>query len=774
MTTTASRGGKGSGARLRLITNSRWRVRLDRILGRPWLAWAVLCVSAGLFLGLWHVLSIDYAQRANARFELRAKVLHAELSERMQDYLRVLDGGVGLFGASEQVSRGEWHDYIRALRLEKTRPGILGIGFALTVDPAERARHEAQVRAEGFPDYSIHPPGNRPVFSSIIYLEPFSAANRRAFGYDMFSEPVRRVAMERARDTGEPAMSGKVILVQEGKGADQPGFLIYQPIYRNGAPVDSIEARRGALLGFVYSPFRAQDVIGHIFKSSVADLELEVFDGPGRPESLLYTSEPAPREARHVQEMGTVIAGHSWLLRIRSSAEFEDLSHDAPPPLMLLGGMTFSLMLFALIHMQGLHARRMEETARALERGHDELRAASKYARSLLEASLDPLVTIDAAGRISDANIAAEEVTGVPRQMLVGTDFSRYFTDPARAEAGYAQVFQAGTVRDYPLTIRHVSGRLTEVLYNAAVYRNESGEVAGVFAAARDVTEANAVAAELERHRHHLEQLVAERTFALAQAKEAAEAAADAKSAFLAKMSHELRTPMNGVIGMANLLKRGDLSPRQADQLQKLLGASHQLLALINDILDYAHLDTAQLKLHEQAFRPGEMVHEVVEVLRHGAESKGLKLDAQVDDAVPLELFGDALRIRQVLLKLAENAVKFTEQGSVELSVQVCQVQGRSVVQFEVSDTGIGISRDDQQRLFQYFEQSDNGLARRYGGSGLGLAIARRLVELMGGRIFYESEEGKGSRFGFYVPLHPGPDLPALPGAAPQDPPAMA
>lgn len=239
-------------------------------------------------------------------------------------------------------------------------------------------------------------------------------------------------------------------------------------------------------------------------------------------------------------------------------------------------------------------------------------------------------------------------------------------------------------------------------------------------------------------------------------------------------MSHELRTPMNGIIGIANLLKRGDLSPRQADQLQKLLGASHQLLALINDILDYAHLDTPQLKLHEQAFRPGEMVHEVVEVLRHGAESKGLKLDAQVDDAVPLELFGDALRIRQVLLKLAENAVKFTEQGSVELSVQVCQVQGRSVVQFEVSDTGIGISRDDQQRLFQYFEQSDNGLARRYGGSGLGLAIARRLVELMGGRIFYESEEGKGSRFGFYVPLHPGPDLPALPGAAPQDPPAMA
>jgi CHASE1-domain containing sensor protein len=268
---------------------------LDRILGRPWLAWAVLCVSAGLFLGLWHVLSIDYAQRANARFELRAKVLHAELSERMQDYLRVLDGGVGLFGASEQVSRGEWHDYIRALRLEKTRPGILRDWFRADGRSGRAGAPRGAGPGRGLSRLLDSSPGNRPVFSSIIYLEPFSAANRRAFGYDMFSEPVRRAAMERARDTGEPAMSGKVILVQEGKGADQPGFLIYQPIYRNGAPVDSIEARRAALLGFVYSPFRAQDVIGHIFKSSVADLELEVFDGPGRPESLLHIGARSAR-----------------------------------------------------------------------------------------------------------------------------------------------------------------------------------------------------------------------------------------------------------------------------------------------------------------------------------------------------------------------------------------------------------------------------------------------------------------------------------------------
>lgn len=759
-----------------VIAESNYQpVRLGRILGHRRLAWVVLCLSAMFFVGLWHTLGIDYAARAQARFELRAKILNVELAERMLDYVRVLDGGAGLFESSDAVSRQEWRDYVRALRLDNAWSGVLSIGFSQMVMPAERTQFEAQIRAEGFPHFAIHPAGERPVYSAIVYLEPFEGDNLQAFGYDMFSEPIRQAAMGRARDTGESAMSGKVTLVQEGRDGAQPGFFIYHPIYRRGAPLDSVEARRAALLGFVYSPLRANEVIGRVLKSSITDVEVEVFDGLPVAGNLLYGSESRPREARYVMELESVIAGRPWTLRVRSSQEFEALSHSDQPTLILAGGVAFSLMLFALIHMQTLHGRRMEQIAHELERRHAALRAASKYTRSLLEASLDPLVMIDAAGRISDANAAAEEVTGIPRDRLIGTDFSRYFTDPARAEAGYQQVFQAGTVRDYPLTIRHVSGQLTEVLYNAAVYRDERGAVAGVFAAARDVTRANAVAAELERHRQHLEQMVAERTFALAQAKEAAEAATDAKSAFLAKMSHELRTPMNGVIGMANLLRKSELNPRQHDKLEKLLGASHQLLGLIDDLLDYARLDTAQLRLHEQPFQPRQLVDEIVAVLRSGAAAKGLQLAARVDDEVPEALSGDVLRIRQVLLKLVENAVKFTDQGWVDINVEVRQMQDKRVLQFAVHDTGIGIAPDDQKRLFQYFEQSDNGLARRYGGSGLGLAIARRLVELMGGRIFCESEAGKGSRFGFYVPLNPEPELPALagePGAAPHNPPA--
>jgi PAS domain S-box-containing protein len=415
--------------------------------------------------------------------------------------------------------------------------------------------------------------------------------------------------------------------------------------------------------------------------------------------------------------------------------------------------------------MQVRHARRMEKKTHELGRSHEELRAAANYTRRLLETSLDPMVTIDSGGKICDANAATEAATGVPREELIGTDFSDYFTDPARAEAGYRRVFESGSVKDYPLTMRHRSGRRTEVLYNAAVYHNERGEVAGVFAAARDVTEANAIAAELERHRKDLEARVAERTFELAQAKEAAEAATDAKSAFLAKMSHELRTPMNGVIGMANLLKRGDLSDRQRDQVNTLLDSGNHLLRLIDDILDYARLDTAQLRLHAQPYRPRALVDEVVLALHEGAGLKGLQLKARVSDDVPAELSGDALRIRQVLHKLVENAVKFTERGEVNLSVFMRPIQDAQVLQFDVSDTGIGIGAGDQGRLFRYFEQSDNSRTRRYGGAGLGLAIARRLVELMGGRIGCESAIGQGSRFWFYVPLRQSEDTAPAPMA---------
>jgi len=388
------------------------------------------------------------------------------------------------------------------------------------------------------------------------------------------------------------------------------------------------------------------------------------------------------------------------------------------------------------------------------------LRAASNYARSLLEASLDPLVTISPQGKITDVNRATETATGLGRAALIGSDFSDYFTDPDKARSGYEQAFEQGQVSDYPLVLRHVEGRETEVLYNASVYRDELNRICGVFAAARDVTRINAIAKDLARYRDHLEELVGQRTRELEAAKLAAEAANQAKSAFLSNISHELRTPMNAIMGLSYLLLQGCLGQQQQEQLKALQLASRQLQSLIEDILNYTRVDSGALHTAQQDFELDGVLETIAARLRERVVAKGLELTIEVAPDVPHRLSGDPVQIGQVLHKLADNAVKFTETGRVKLAVlrEAHPAQGgpdaaSTWLRFEVSDTGIGLDAADQCHLFDSFQQVDDGLTRRYGGTGLGLAIARKLVELMGGKIGVESQKGQGSRFWFSLPL---------------------
>jgi PAS domain S-box-containing protein len=392
---------------------------------------------------------------------------------------------------------------------------------------------------------------------------------------------------------------------------------------------------------------------------------------------------------------------------------------------------------------------------------------ASQYARTLIEASLDPLVTISAEGKITDVNEASVQVTGVAREKLIGTDFSDYFTQPEQARAGYEQVFSQGFVRDYPLAIRHSSGRITNVLYNASVYRDDHGHVLGVFAAARDVTE-----------QRSLEQVLLARNLELEEAKNLAEGAnraKSAKSAFLANMSHELRTPLNAITGMAYLIRRGGVAPAQAEKLGKIDAAVRHLLEIINSVLDLSKIEAGKMALEEQEVDVAALTANVAAMLADRVQAKKIDLVVQVQPQA-CALLGDPTRLQQALLNYAANAVKFTNTGRVTLRVNVeRELHDSSLLRFEVQDTGIGIPGDALPRLFSAFEQADNSTTRKYGGTGLGLAITRKLAQLMDGDVGVSSLPGSGSTFWFTARLRkkpaeaatarPAPD--AAPGVAP-------
>jgi len=285
-----------------------------------------------------------------------------------------------------------------------------------------------------------------------------------------------------------------------------------------------------------------------------------------------------------------------------------------------------------------------------------------------------------------------------------------------------------------------------------------------------DISARRAAERELEEHRHRLEDLVAERTGQLVEARARAEAANLAKSAFLANMSHEIRTPMNAVVGLTHLLLRTDPRPDQSQRLVRIDSAARHLLAIINDVLDLSKIEAGRLELESTDFSLAAMLDHVRSLIAEQAREKGLTVELDSDD-VPLWLRGDPTRLRQALLNYAGNAVKFTEHGRIALRARLLEDAGNQVlVRFEVEDTGPGIAADKLPDLFMAFEQADKSTTRRHGGTGLGLAITRRLATLMGGEAQAESQPGRGSVFWFTARLQKGQGIaPAEPAPATSD-----
>ena len=394
----------------------------------------------------------------------------------------------------------------------------------------------------------------------------------------------------------------------------------------------------------------------------------------------------------------------------------------------------------------GLLARTLDQTAAELSRST----VSGAHVETILDSIADALGVVDENGIVVRVNRATAELMGRAQEDIVGLPVRTLFAAQADELRAFIDALSdSDKVVGFHTHFRHGDGSQIPVRISAAKLADADGAPRGVVCVVQDITAA-------ERSRR---QLVA--------AKEAAEAATRAKSDFLANMSHEIRTPLNGVVGMTGHLLDTDLAPDQLEFARIIRTSGESLLAIVNDVLDFSKIEAGMMELEAQPFELRACLEDALDLVAYRAAEKAVELAYLVADDAPFKVRGDATRLRQVIVNLLANAVKFTDHGEVVLEADVCDPDdayaiaagGQTALHLRVRDTGIGIPADRLDALFEEFTQADTSTTRRYGGTGLGLAIASRLVDAMGGRIWADSEVGAGSTFHVVVPVEPLPDV---------------
>jgi diguanylate cyclase (GGDEF)-like protein/PAS domain S-box-containing protein len=404
-------------------------------------AWTVLTISLILSIVAWYATSTYLAQREQARFNLLITQMTSAIDHRMHDQRQILVGTKGLFAASTEVTRTEFRAYLDTRSLEREFPGLGGVGFAARVSAAQRAAHVQSLRAEGLKNYDILPAGVRDEYVPVVYIEPDEARNRRALGYDMFSERTRREAMERARDSGEPVVSGKVVLIQDAdQGKEVAGFLLYVPIYRNGTTPEQVGVRRNALQGFVYSPIRVKDLFLGIQELDNSGIALRVYDNLNPdPRALLYDNE-ADLDAqartyrpRFEDTRSLEVGNRYWMLRFHSRPRFDAGLPTYEPIVVLFGCVVVSLLLFGMVW--SLTSTRERAVALAETMTH-KLRESELRYRLLADGSQGLICEHDRAGMLLYVNDAAASILGYTPEQMIGRPLSDFLSPRVRDHFG--------------------------------------------------------------------------------------------------------------------------------------------------------------------------------------------------------------------------------------------------------------------------------------------------------------------------------------------------
>jgi len=628
-----------------------------------------------------------------------------------------LDGVRALFTARPATTGAEFRAYSAHLLAEH---GLTGVMFAASVPRAQRAAYE---RRTGRPLMEpgllgLRPAGRRDRYYPVTYAVSSVTDASRALGVDIGTDPLRLEALESARDSGSARATPPLGLL----ASRQLGVQVFEPIYAPGLPHRTAAERRAALVGFAGGGFQTDAVGARLLAQMPAGTRLQIFDGPTQVFGPSGTLDAAA--ARSV-----LVAGRHW--RVVAAAPGVAL---ALPLSLLVAGLLASALV-ALLCLQSLRRERyalalVDERLReqraveaALREREGELRRERDYAGALVAAMHDGLFVLSPSGGVVEASPSLCELTGFSSGELIGARLPYPFW-PEGSHERLARAFtrlDAEGAAEWDLEFRHRDGRAIPVILSAFVLRGPEGGVTGYAATVKDVTERRAV-----------QQL---------------------KDEFIALASHELRTPLSSVLGYLEIvLEEGAHVGPLTDQQRRFLGVAERnaqkLVRLVGDLLVVGRADSGRLVLERSEVDLAAMVRECGESARPGADERDILLRVSAEH--PVRCAVDRARIAQVIDNLVSNALKFTPPGGrVELSVAAA-ADGALI---EVVDTGIGIAPAEQARLFERFYRTSAATREAIPGTGLGLAISRMIVAAHGGRIWFESEEGRGSTFRVALPL---------------------
>ena len=722
------------------------------------LAGVVAALGLLLTLGAWQRDHRAQQDRIHAYFDYRSRDAVRRIEARLRNYEQALLAARGLFQASDVVTHREFAAFVANLEVVKRYPGIQGIGFSLVVSPAELDRHLAQIRRQGFPEYSIRPAGKRALYSSIIYLEPFQDRNLRAFGYDMFSEPLRQAAMRRAADSGEPALSGRVQLVQETDQGIQAGFLLYVPVYQNGRAKQTLEDRRRNLLGWVYAPFRMNDFMTGLLGENASDLDLKVFDGPGTSsETQMFDWAPAHPigSSGHWQASQPLLfAGHSWTVATQAlPALIARHGEDTSARILGLGSLV-SLLVGLTVYGLARHLAKVQSLNATLEQKVQE--RTQRLASIISGTNVDTWEWNVQTGETT-FNERWANIIGYTLEELAPVSIATWmkFAHPDDLQASdelLRKHFQGDVdYYDFESRMQHKDGTWVWVLDRGQVATwTEDGQPLLMMGTHTDITKSKEAAAVLTRLKDQTHQLQKAESLSLM-----AGAIAHHFNNKLQAVMNNLELASNPPKGLdpAKFLAQAKLASEKAAEVSRLM-----LLYLGQSSLErgprcLAELCRASLPFIQKAL-PSTVLLEL------DGPSPGPVVRANAD------------QIQQLLTSLVTNASEAMSAagGCVRLSLSTCpaveiptahrfpigwQPQGSDHACLAVADTGGGIASGDIDKLFDPFYST------KFIGRGLGLPVVLGLVQAHGGAITVESVVGQGSSFRIYLPIS---------GEAPLDP----